>query len=185
MQYSVVDIETTGLSKYVNKITELAGVRVENGEIVREYQTLVNPEEHIPSFITKLTGISDSMVQDAPTIDEALPKFLRFMGDHQMVAHNATFDHGFLHENAKQQKLKFLNEKLCTRKLANRLVPDLPNKKLGTCCEHFCITNTQAHRAMADVHATHELFLKFLEMMAERGVQTPEMITRFERMPRR
>jgi DNA polymerase-3 subunit alpha (Gram-positive type) len=185
MEYSVVDIETTGLSKYVNKITELAAVKVVNGEITKEYQTLVNPQEHIPSFITKLTGISDDMVQDAPTIEEALPKFLRFMGDRQMVAHNATFDHGFIHENAKQQRLHFLNEKLCTRKLANRLVPTLPNKKLGTCCQHFSIVNTQAHRAMSDVHATHQLFLKFQDLLKERGVDTPEMIARFEKMPRR
>lgn len=184
MEYSVVDLETTGLSRYVNRITELAAVRVKDGVIVKEFQTLVNPEERIPGFITKLTGIDDALVKDAPTIAEALPGFLRFLRDDLLVAHNASFDHGFLSQNARQLELTFLNEKLCTRKLANRLVPELPSKRLGACCDHFNIVNMQAHRALGDVYATHHLFLKLQERLKERGFARPEEIIRFERSAR-
>jgi DNA polymerase III epsilon subunit family exonuclease len=182
MAYTVIDIETTGLSKHYHKITEIAAVIVNNGKIKKQFQTLVNPESHIPSFITRLTGIDDDMVEDAPLIHEAMPKFLKFLGDKVFVAHNASFDYGFLNHNAENG---IGNPKLCTRKLANRLVPNLHSKKLGVLCEHFGIRNNQAHRAMGDALATAELLNNFFAIMNKKGFSTPEDIIRFENMPRR
>jgi DNA polymerase III epsilon subunit family exonuclease len=91
--FVIVDLETTGLSPYKHAITEIAAVRFDGNEIIGEFQSLVDPERHIPSFITKLTGISNDMVEGSPTICEILPDFLKFLGDDIFVAHNARFDH--------------------------------------------------------------------------------------------
>ena len=185
MTYVVVDIETTGLSKNYHKITEIAAVLMDDGEIKKEFQTLVNPEVRIPSFITRLTGINDEMVKDAPKIDEALPKFLNILKENILVAHNATFDYGFLNQNS----LKFcngeiLNQKICTRKLASRLVPDLTSKRLSSLCNHFLISNVQAHRAMADAKATAEVFSNFISMLRDIGINEPEEIVKYQNISR-
>ena len=179
--YIILDIETTGLSRYRHKITEIAAIKVENNEVVDEFQTLINPQMSIPAFITSLTGITNEMVQTAPTIDQIMPHFLNFVGDTVVVAHNATFDIGFLDHNARIIGASFDNEKLCTRKLANRLLPDLPSKKLGLICQHLGIVNEQAHRAMADVKVTAEIFSKFLNDLSFMGIEGKENVLKFER----
>lgn len=182
MTYVVIDIETTGLSRYYHKITEIAAVKVNNGKIGRQFQSLVNPKTHIPSFITRLTGIDDNMVKDAPVIKDVMPKFLDFLGNKIFVAHNAGFDFGFLNHNAKGE---IKNPRLCTRKLANRLLPDLTSKKLSVLCNYFKINNNNAHRAMSDTLATTEILNNFLKMMNKKGFKTPKDVLRFENMPRR
>jgi len=180
----VVDIETTGLSKSRHKITEIAACQVKDGKIINEFQTLVNPECRIPSFITHLTGINNEMVKDSPTISNVIPKFLNFLGDQVLVAHNATFDYSFLSHNAMLIGHKLENERLCTRKLANRILHELPSKKLGVICEHYGIINKQAHRAMADVYATVEVLNKFLTHLNERDITTTRKILKFQDLPR-
>jgi len=160
--YVVVDIETTGLSRHVHKITEIAAAIIEDGEITREFQTLINPQVRIPSFITKLTGIDNEMVKDAPYLHEVMPAFKKFIGDNIFIAHNATFDYNFLSHTG---NLK--NKRLCTRRMANKVIPNLPSKKLAALCEHYDVVNVQAHRAMADVHATAQIFLKMQESNPE------------------
>jgi len=185
MAYVIVDIETTGLSKRLHRITEIAAAVVEDGSIKKEFQTLVNPQVRIPSFITRLTGIDNEMVKDAPTIGEVMPAFLKVLGDNVFVAHNATFDHGFLDYNAAYYLSRRIeNEKLCTKKLANRLLPDLPSKRLSALCEHFNIINIQAHRAMADVHATVSVFNNFVDMLKEKEISSVEEILRFQKSAR-
>ena len=179
--YTVIDIETTGLSKFNNHITEIAAARVVDKEVVESFQTLVNPQVQIPSFITKLTGINNHMVRDAPTIEEALPSFTKFLGESVFVAHNATFDFGFLSHNLKQHYEQDLaNSKLCTRKLANRLFPELPRKRLGDLCAHMNVQNAQAHRAMGDVEATVKVFNNMLKVLESRGVFNLPEILKFE-----
>ncbi len=181
-EYIVLDIESTGLSRDKHKITELAAVKVKDGEIVDEFQTLVNPEQHIPSFITSLTGISNEMVKDAPKINEALPKFLDFLGDNVIIGHNVTFDYKFIEHNAQLLDLPFKNPKLCTRKLANRIYRHLPSKSLGYLCEYLDIKNLQAHRALTDVLATTELFQKFLNVLQENEITNPDALFHFEKL---
>ena len=177
--YVVLDIETTGLSKHTNKITEIAALRVENFQVVKKFETLVNPQTPIPSFITSLTGISNSMVRDAPLIEEVMPKFTQFVQDSPFVAHCASFDYGFIKHNAQLISLDITNSKICTRKLTRRLVP-LRNYKLSSLCEHFRITNNASHRALGDVEATHKIFTKLLSLMKKRGIERREDVLRFQ-----
>ena len=160
----VLDLETTGLSPHRHKITEVAGVKFQNGVIVDSFQTFVNPEVPIPRFITKLTGITDEMVSGKPTIKDVLPKLKEFLGDDPIVGHNISFDYRFLNHNFKIYLGEDLSNPLvCTAKLARRLVPDLPNKKLGTVADYFGVVNEQAHRAMADVSATAKIYSSFID----------------------
>jgi len=179
--YIVLDLETTGLSKDRHKITEIAAIKVSNNKIENKFEQLVNPNVRIPSFITRLTGIDNEMVKNKPSIDEVLPKFLKFLKDDVMIAHNATFDHGFISSNAYLLNQEFLNERLCTMKLAYRLT-NLPSRKLSSLCAHFNISNNQAHRAMSDVKATYQVFDKFNKDMHSKGVKTKEDIFKFEKM---
>jgi len=182
--FVVVDIETTGLSARRNSITELAAIRLRDGEVRREFQTLVNPQEHIPSFITRLTGINDRMVRDAPTIDRALPKLLRFMGRGVFVAHNAAFDYGFISHNAQLHLNRpFEHDSLCTRRLGNRLL-DLPSFRLSSLCSHFEISNVSAHRALADAKATSQVLVNLLGILNEKGINRLDDILRFQYLPR-
>ncbi len=182
--FTVVDIETTGLSKTSDRITEVAAVKLYKGKIIDEFHSLVNPEKHIPSFITRLTGIDDKMVKDSPTINPVIKNFIDFLEDDIIVAHNATFDYGFLSYNAYlHHNVQLWNKKVCTRKLANRLIPQLPSKKLACLCEHFSIENDQAHRAMSDVKATTEIFLRFLQMLKENNISKFEDVYKLQNMP--
>jgi DNA polymerase III subunit alpha, Gram-positive type len=181
MTFVVVDIETTGLSRNYHKITEIAALQVKNGVVRKEFHTLVNPQVKIPSFITKFTGIDNVMVKDAPIINDVMPQFTEFLGDDVFVAHNATFDYGFLSYAAMRQQILMNNDRLCTRKLANRLLPELPSKRLGAICEHMNITNIQQHRAMGDARATVCIFNNFLEQLKARGISEREALLRFER----
>jgi len=183
--YTVLDIETTGLSRNRHKITELAAARFKNGRRADEFQTLVNPEVPIPGFITHLTGISNSMVKDAPKIQKALPEFMDFLGSSVIVAHNASFDHGFIAYNAKEHlNAELNNSTLCTRRLANRIVPDLPSKRLAALCELFKIQNEQAHRAMGDVNATAQVFDKFITLLRKQNIRTEKQIIQYAYSPR-
>ena len=183
MSFVIVDIETTGLSREEHAITEIAAAKYENGQIIEEYQTLINPQTHIPSFITKLTGITDDMVKDAPLIEHALPEFLSFIGDATFVGHNATFDYGFLAHNARKHKLAFDANLLCTCRMANRLIPDIHSKRLGVLCDHFGINNNQAHRALSDVRATVQLFDIFYKKLQEHQISDIPNMIKFTKTP--
>ena len=180
-QFVVVDIETTWLSRERSRITEIAAMRYNGTEIIDRYETLVNPEKPISYSITRLTGIDDELVKDAPIISEVLPWFFDFMKDDIMVAHNASFDYGFLNYNAilhLEQSIE--NPVLCTRKLANRLLCELPSKRLEMICSHFCIVNKRAHRAMSDVDVTVQVLENFLGILESRWISSKSEILNFQ-----
>lgn len=184
MVFTVIDIETTGLSKYNNQIIEIAAAKIRNGKIIDIYQSLINPKDKIPSFITRLTGISNEMVKSAPTIIQELPEFIKFLKEDIFVAHSARFDFGFIEHNLqKHYKRKLLNQCLCTRKLANRIYQELPSKKLDSVCRHLNINNSQTHRAKGDVKAAVEIFRHMLNELNKRGIYKTEDIIKFERSP--
>jgi DNA polymerase-3 subunit alpha (Gram-positive type) len=179
--YVILDIETTGLSRHSHRITEIAALKVENFQVVKKFETLINPETSIPSFITSLTGISNSMVKDSPVIEEVMPKFMKFIGENPFIAHSASFDYGFLNYNAQMHlEREIINPKICTMKLSRRLIPQLRSHKLSSLCQYFKIENASAHRAMGDVEATNKLFNNLLNIMKEQGIEKREDVVKFQ-----
>ncbi|MCQ2911185.1 MAG: PolC-type DNA polymerase III [Clostridia bacterium] len=164
----VFDIETTGFNKTNCKITEIGAVKVSGGKIIDRFSSFVNPECAIPERIVELTHITDDMVKDAPTIKDVLPKFLEFIGDSPVVAHNASFDTGFIRYNAQELKLKFNPIIIDTLQLSRKLFPELPNHKLDTLVTHLHVVNIGAHRAVNDAEATAEAYLKIVEILKEK-----------------
>ena len=171
-EYVVFDIETTGLSPRYNKIIEIGAVKIKNGKIQDTFSEFINPEVPIPYTITKLTSITDQMVMEAPTIDEILPKFMEYVGDAILVAHNASFDTGFIKEFCKQLDIPFDSTIMDTMTLAHVLIPELGKYTLDRLCKQFNVSLEHHHRACDDAAATAEIFLKMLKMVHDKGVDT-------------
>lgn len=168
--YIVFDVETTGLSAVYNKIIELAGVKIHRGEIIERFERFVNPHEPITDLISQLTGITDEMVRDAPELTEVLHDFHEFIGEHTLVAHNASFDMGFIHMGYKQLGMEINNPVLDTLELARFLYPELRNHRLNTLCKKFNIQLLNHHRAVYDAEATAYLLWKMLVDTNEREI---------------
>lgn len=155
--YVVVDIETTGGKAGNHRITEIGAVKVQNGQIIDEWQSLLNPERSIPPFITRLTGITPEMVRDAPLFADILDEFATFMGDAIFVAHNVNFDYGFISAEYKRMGRSFRHPKLCTVTSMRKHYPGLRSYSLKNLCERFNIDLTSHHRALCDAKAATEL----------------------------
>ena len=168
--YVVFDIETTGLSPKFCKIIEIGAVKVENGEVVDTFSHFINPEVPIPYSITKLTSITDDMVLEAPTIDVILPQFLKFVGDSVLVAHNASFDTGFIKKFAKDLGIVASHTVVDTMTLGHILCPELGKFTLDRICKHLGIKLEHHHRAVDDAAATAEIFMRFISMLKEKGI---------------
>lgn len=171
--FVVFDLETTGAKTPPCRVTEIGAYRVQDGEIVAEFHTLINPEMPIPFFITLLTGITDGMVKDAPKFGEIADDFLGFIGDSILVAHNASFDMRFLdHEiGRKYEDCRVGNPSICTVQLSRKLLPDVENHKLKTLAEYFSVDLINHHRADADAHATAMIFVNLLGDLATLGIR--------------
>ena len=180
-KYIVLDLETTWLSRYKHQITEIAAIKFDGEKIIDTYQTLINPQRNIPSGITRLTGITNEMVENAPVISEILPDFLNFIKDDIIVAHNSSFDYWFLSENIyKHHNFWIENPVICTRKLTSRLIPELPRKNLWSICEHMNLTNDQAHRAMSDTAVTVDVFKNLLKLLEKKWIIHKSDIIEFQ-----
>lgn len=169
--YVVFDLETTGFSPETNRIIEIGAVKVQNGRIVDKFSTFVNPQVPIPFRIEQLTGINDSMVIDAPVIEEILPKFMEFCQGCVMVAHNADFDMSFIKKNCKRQGLMCQPTIVDTVTLARVLLPNLNRFKLDTVAKALNVSLDNHHRAVDDAGCTAEIFVKFIEMLKDRGIE--------------
>lgn len=174
--YVVFDLETTGFSPLNNKIIEIGAVKVVGGKITERFSTFVNPEVPIPFKIEELTSIRDDMVLDAPKIEEILPEFLKFCEGAIMVAHNAGFDMSFISKNCERQGLECEYTIIDTVALARVLLPQLNRFKLDTVAKALKISLDNHHRAVDDAACTAEIFVKFIEMLKERGIETLEQV---------
>ena len=174
--YCVLDLETTGISITTEKITEVGIMKVKNGEVIDEFEIFVNPEKPIPQRVVEVTNITDEMVKDAETIDKVFPKILEFVGDSIIVAHNASFDVGFLKHNAKLLGYEFNNTYIDTLPLAKDLFPDLKKYKLGKIADSLGIEVDVAHRALADVDTTVKVFNVMLKKLKDKGINTVDEI---------
>lgn len=169
-EFIVFDIETTGLSNTSDRITEIGAVKIRNMEIIDTFSALINPEMPIPLKIQELTGISNEMVRDKPTIDKVLPEFLEYIGDKVLVAHNSEFDIGFIRENAKRLNLEFNNNEIDTLKLSRVILKELKKHKLNVIAKHLGINLENHHRAVDDAQATAQIFIKFIEILKEKSI---------------
>ena len=174
--YCVLDLETTGISITTEKITEVGIMKVKNGEVIDEFEIFVNPEKPIPQRVVEVTNITDEMVKDAETIDKVFPKILEFVGDSIIVAHNASFDVGFLKHNAKLLGYEFNNTYIDTLPLAKDLFPDLKKYKLGKIADSLGIEVDVAHRALVDVDTTVKVFNVMLKKLKDKGINTVDEI---------
>ena len=177
--YVVFDIETTGFSAVTDRIIEIGAVKVEDGKITDKFSTFVNPKRPIPFRITELTGITDEMVIDSPDIETILPQFIEFIGDAVLVAHNASFDVGFIEQNCKRQKIEADFTYVDTVALARVLLPALNRFKLDTVAKALNISLENHHRAVDDAGCTAEIFVKFVQMLKERELTTLAKVNEF------
>lgn len=157
--YSVVDIETTGGLKGGNRITEIGIVKVQHGKVIDTWTSLVNPERHIPGFITSLTGISDSMVYNAPVFADIVKPLIDKLAGSIFVAHNVNFDYGFIKKECEVAGHFFKMPKMCTVVESRKAFKGLKSYSLGNLSAHFNLNLTSHHRALADATATAELLL--------------------------
>ena len=156
--YIVVDLETTGLDASYDNIIEIAAVRVENGLIVDDFQSLVHCR-YIDDFIAELTGITEEMLSTAPPLSEVLPLFIDFVGDSVVVAHNANFDINFLYDNCVDVLgTAFCNDFIDTMRASRRLFKEHSSHTLESIVERFGISGNIEHRAMADALKTYECY---------------------------
>ncbi|WP_027963226.1 PolC-type DNA polymerase III [Halalkalibacillus halophilus] len=177
--YVVFDVETTGLSASYDKIIELAGVRIQDGEIVDRFEKFANPHQKLSQTTIDLTGITDDMVRDAPEIEEVMSAFNNWMGNDILVAHNASFDIGFINAAFKRMDLdKVTNPVIDTLELARFLYPDLKNHRLNTLCKHLNIELTQHHRAIYDAEATGYLMWSFIKSTLNKGIENHQELNR-------
>ena len=175
-RFVVFDIETTGFSSLTCQIIEIGAVLVENGEITDRFSTFVNPKVPIPFRIEQLTSINDSMVMDAPTIEEVLPKFLEFSKDAVMVAHNSDFDMGFIMKNCDRLGIAHDFTYVDTVGMARFLLPALNRFKLDTVAKAVGVSLENHHRAVDDAACTAEIFVKFVKMLEERDIRDVDML---------
>jgi DNA polymerase III subunit alpha, Gram-positive type len=170
--FVVFDVETTGLSAVYDTIIELAAVKIRNGEIIDRFESFANPHHRLSATTINLTGITDDMVQNAPEVGEVIQRFYDWVGDAVLVAHNASFDMGFLNVGYKNIGLeKAKNPVIDTLELGRFLYPEMKNHRLNTLAKKFDIELTQHHRAIYDAEATGYLLLKMLKDAAEKGIE--------------
>jgi DNA polymerase-3 subunit epsilon len=181
--FCVVDLETTGSSED-DTITEVGAVKVRGGQVLGEFQTLVNPNAHIPALISVLTGITDQLVAGAPKLPQVLPGFLEFAAGTVLVAHNARFDVGFLKRACARHDYSWPNpEVVDTVALARQVLlrDEVPNVKLSTLAAHFHATTSPTHRALDDARATVDVLHGLLERVGNLGTDTLEDLLEFLR----
>lgn len=156
--FTVVDLETTGLNAARDRIIEIGALKIRNGKIVDSFSELVNPERMISSIITGVTGIDDEMVRQADTIQRILPKFLDFAEEDVLLGHNLQFDYSFLKQNAVNLSLDFERLGVDTLKIARAKLKELPSRSLEDLCRYYGIEDKNHHRAFNDVTVTWALY---------------------------
>lgn len=183
LSYVVVDVETTGTRPWNgDRVTEVAAVTVRDGQVVEVWETLVNPERSIPPFITSLTKISWEMVKDAPTFRTIVPRLTAVLEGHLFVAHNATFDWGFISaEIHRATGERLIGDRLCTVRLARAVLPQLRRRSLDSLSHYFGIDNAARHRAAGDALATATVLLRLLSEAQGRGCTTLEDVLHLSR----
>lgn len=189
--YTVIDIETTGLDPKFDEIIEIGAMKIRNGKIVDEFESLVKPDgyyfyddndtkyfSYIDEFITELTGITNEMLEDAPKIDEVLPDFINFISNDILVGHNIHFDINFLYDYCYEiLDYKLQNDFVDLMILTRKVYPDFTNHKLDTIAENLGINNSSLHRSLADCKVTYECFSKLSQYIDDNNIDLKELFS--------
>ena len=183
VEFVVIDTETTGLRPGPDRVIEVACVRVRGGEAIDSFQTLINPIRRIPPFIAQFTGITQEMVNDAPTAKDILPDVMQFIDGSIVVGHNVGFDIGFLSYEAQLIGRAFPPDGLDTIPLARRFCPGLKRFKLDMVASHLNIPTVNRHRALGDATVTAAVFLRILELARQQNISTLGQLRRRLQMP--
>ena len=165
--YACIDLETTGLNPKTDKIIEIGIVKVEENRIVKEWETLVNPDRKLEEGIIELTGIRNEQLSSAPSIEEVLPQLLDIVGDSVLLGHSVLFDYSFVKKAAVNRRLSFERTGIDTLKIARKYLADLESRSLPCLCRYYGISHS-AHRALHDAKATVELYRKLAEQFYDR-----------------
>jgi DNA polymerase-3 subunit alpha (Gram-positive type) len=171
-EFVIFDIETTGLNKQKDDITEIGAIMIRNKQIISRYSSLVKPSKEIPEIVVELTGITNEMVKNERKIDEVLPEFLDFIGDRPLVAHNAIFDIAFIKRETNKMDIDFNPTVLDTMTLSKMLLKKIKRFRLKTVANHLKVSLEGHHRAINDAATTALIFIKLLKRLEEKGVFT-------------
>lgn len=169
--YVAIDIETTGLEPKADKIIEIAGVLVRNGDIKAEKHTLVNPRRKISEYVQQLTGIRDDMLACAPGIEEVMKEYVEFCQGLPLLGHNIMFDYRFLKRAAVNQNLEFDKEGIDTLALCRKFMPKEERKNLSSACAYYHVELKTAHRALSDAYGAHELYQALAKYCGDKEIQ--------------
>lgn len=175
LDFTVLDLETTGLNPKTDKIIEIGAIRVRDGKLTEEFSTLINPGRKLEERITALTGITDEALEHAPSIEEVWPSLLAFLGTDLLVGHRILFDYSFLKRVAVNQKCTFERQGIDTLKIARKCLPDLESRRLPDLCKNYGIPH-HAHRAADDAVATFRLYEKLGVAFPDASLFTPEQL---------
>ena len=148
--YAIVDIETTGSYAAANGITEISIHVFDGNTVIEKFETLINPGQPIPYYITAMTGITDKMVATAPAFEEVAEKIYNILHDKVFIAHNVNFDYSFINSHLKEAGFDINCKKLCTVRLSRKILPGYPSYSLGKLCQSLGITINDRHRAGGD-----------------------------------
>jgi DNA polymerase-3 subunit epsilon len=181
--FVVVDLETTGGSAVFDRVLEVAAIRVQNGVVQDRFERLVEPGLPIPPFVTRITGINAALVRGNPTFDTLLPDLRSIFDGAVVVAHNASFDCNFLSSAFKRVGLPWDGERLCTLRLARRLIPGLHSYRLDSLCAFLGFSFVQRHRAGPDADATLQLLQHLLRTAVAQGIDSLSALLRFQHRP--
>ncbi len=190
--YTVIDIETTGLDPAYDEIIEIGALKVNKGIIVDKFESLVKPNgfyyyddndneifAYVDDFITELTGITNDMLETAPTIKNILPTFIDFIQDDILIGHNINFDINFLYDvSLNQLNLKLQNDFVDLMRLARKIYPKFKNHKLKTIAKNLDINSKNDHRALADCNITHECFLKLSNHINKNNIDLQDLFSK-------
>lgn len=159
--FVALDVETTGLSPFANELIEISAIKYKGCEKIETFSTLIRPKMQIPYHITKITGITNEMVKDAPEVEKVMPELISFVGNLSIVAHNANFDYKFIQNYSNHSFSK--NKVIDTVPIGRKLYPGLPNHKLGTIAKHIGITEDGFHRAEFDCECCAKIYMEYLK----------------------
>lgn len=181
--FSIIDVETTGLSSRYNNIIEIGIVKISNLKITETFHSMINPGRAIPFYITQFTGITDDDVYDAPFFEDAAEDILKFISEDIIGGHNFSFDKNFLRrELLYAGKGTLFNDDICTLKLARRMHPHMRSRSLSNMCKYYKLHNENSHRALSDAKVTAQLLIRMIEELRDNlGINTVEELLYFQK----